>query len=200
MSGNTNISNYIFYLNYLAKKLEGFFEQQAPYICCKKGCAKCCRNGEYPFSKIEFDYIMVGFSQLPVDVQIKINEKVKKIKKAKEAAKDNTEFTYECPFLINNECSVYNYRGIICRSFGLMYVNSEGAPKIPFCTFEGLNYSNVIDLKTKIFSSEKFKKLGVEQEPLAYNTAYSFLTSKDIEKNFAIEFGEKKPLIDWFEV
>lgn len=195
MPVNTNISNYIFYMSYLNKKLEGFFENQSPYICCKKGCAKCCQNGEYPFSKIEFDYIMVGFLQLPVDVQEKIKEKIKKIKAAKTQEK---EFTYECPFLFNNECSVYNYRGIICRSFGLMSINDEGNSKIPFCAFEGLNYSNVIEPETKIISSEKYEKLGNVNEPLAFNVSYKFLTSENIEKNFRISFGEKRALIDWF--
>ena len=35
--------------------------------------------------------------------------------------KDEADFIYECPFLINNRCCVYSYRGIICRTFGLAY-------------------------------------------------------------------------------
>lgn len=191
MPENTNISNYMFYMAYLNKKLKNFFDAQAPYIKCRKGCAKCCQKGIYPFSKIEFDYLMVGFLQLPIDIQEKIMSKVKKIKEAKQEI-------YECPFLFNNACSVYEFRGIICRSFGLMSINNEGGlSKIPFCAFEGLNYSNVIDPETKIVSQEKFDKLGVKEEPLAYNVSYSFLTSSEIEKNFKIDFGEKKPLIDW---
>ena len=49
-----------------------------------------------------------------------------------------------------------------------------------------------------LIGQEKFDKLGVKEEPLAYNVSYSFLTSPEIEKNFEIEFGEKKPLISWF--
>lgn len=191
MPENTNISNYMFYLSYLNKKLDGFFKAQAPYIKCQKGCSKCCQNGIYPFSRIEFDYLMVGFLQLPIEIQQKITAKINKIKKAKSEI-------YECPFLINNACSVYDFRGIICRSFGLMAINNEGgSAKIPFCAFSGLNYSNVVDFDTKIISQEKFDKLGVKEEPLAYNVSYQFLTSKEIEKNFEINFGEKKPLIDW---
>lgn len=198
MTENTNISNYIFYLSYLNRKLCRFFKQQSPYICCKKGCAKCCKNGTFVMSKIEFDYLMVGFLQLPIDTQ----EKIKiKIQKAKEAKLQNGEnFVCDCPFLINNECSVYNYRSILCRSLGLMSINNDGgATKIPFCAYEGLNYSSVIDTKTQTISQEKFDKLGIAEEPLAYNISYPFLTSKEIENNFEINFGDKKPLIDWFE-
>ena len=326
----TRLADYLLYLAYLTKKLDGFFEKQSPYIFCKKGCSKCCENGEYPFSRLEYDFIMIGFSKLAPEVREEILKKVKRIKAAKQqssqAAKSEEQraggqegkplivesgklkveslsshapspdgericgrtersesglrkdgaycgeatnaelleqransrqgwdgvistvnneilqaqqtdknlstvqpfnpstntpphpnplpqgegachdtpqidknFTYECPFLINHECSVYEFRGIICRSFGLMSINPEGLSKIPFCAFEGLNYSNVVEPDTKIISTEKYKKLGENiPEPLAYNVGYKFLTSKDIEENFKIDFGEKKALIDWF--
>ena len=196
MQENTKIADYLLYIAYLNKKLDGFFERQAPYIFCKKGCAKCCQNGEYPFSRTEFNFIMIGFSKLPKETQDEIPQKVKNIKEEKQ--KFEKGYTYECPFLINNECSVYDFRGIICRSFGLMSINPNGLSKIPFCAFEGLNYSNVVDPDTKIISTEKYKKLGNVEEPLAFNTSYEFLTNKDIESNFKINFGEKKALIDWF--
>ena len=191
MQENTKIADYLLYIAYLTNKLDRFFKEQSPYIFCKKGCSKCCQNGEYPFSKAEFNFIMIGFSKLPKETQNEILRKVELIKK-------NRTKTYECPFLINNECSVYDFRGIICRSFGLMSINPDGLSKIPFCAFEGLNYSNVVEPKTKIISSEKYKKLGNVPEPLAYNVSYDFLTSKNIEENFHINFGNKKALIDWF--
>ena len=80
-----------------------------------------------------------------------------------------------------------------------MSINPKGLSKIPFCAFEGLNYSNVIEPETKIVSLEKYKKLGDNlPEPLAYNVGYEFLTSKNIEENFKLNFGDKKALIDWF--
>ena len=180
------------------KKLNKFFENQYPYIYCKKGCAKCCQNGEYPFSAIEFDFLMIGFSRLPEELQEKVLSKIKYIKKEKQKQK-NGKFIYECPFLFNNECCVYEYRGIICRSFGLIAINNQGDSKIPFCAFEGLNYSNVLDVDTKIISLEKYEKLGNIPQPLAFNVRYDFLTSKSIADNFKIDFGDKKPLIDWFK-
>ena len=191
MQENTKIADYLLYIAYLTNKLDRFFKEQSPYIFCKKGCSKCCQNGEYPFSKAEFNFIMIGFSKLPQETQNKILKKVELIKK-------NKTKTYECPFLINNECSVYDFRGIICRSFGLMSINPNGLSKIPFCAFERLNYSNVIEPETKVISSEKYRQLGDVPEPLAYNVSYDFLTSKNIEENFHINFGEKKALIDWF--
>lgn len=197
MNNGTKIADYILYMAYLNKKLGKFFDDQKPYISCKRGCSKCCENGEYPFSELEHEFLMIGFSKLKPDIQKKIVNKISEIKRAKENS--DGVFTYECPFLINHECSVYDFRGIICRSFGLMSINPNGKTKIPFCAFENLNYSNVVDEETKIISLKKYQKLGKDvPEPLAYNVSYGFLTSENIEKSFHLNFGEKKSLIEWF--
>ena len=78
MPENTKLSNYLFYMGYLNRKLEGFFENQSPYIFCKNGCSKCCQNGEYPFSKAEFDYLMVGFYNCQLIFKKKLKLKLRK--------------------------------------------------------------------------------------------------------------------------
>lgn len=192
------LNNYIKYLEILNHKLNKFFDQQKPYICCQKGCAKCCQNGEYPFSEVEFYLLKFGFAKLPPEVQRKIADNIAQIKACK-AQSDEKLFTYQCPFLINNECSVYLYRGIICRTFGLMSVGyGKNKPKIPFCAHEGLNYSKVLNKETNVISSDLYKKLNIDVEPVAFNIDYEFLTSETIEEACEFKFGEKKALIDWF--
>lgn len=193
------IENYIKYLDFINKKLDCFFKAQSPYIFCKKGCTKCCEDGEYPFSKIEIDYILQGFSKLPKKTQKIILENVNKVKSEKQKCK-KIPFMYKCPFLIKNKCSVYEYRGLICRTFGLIAIPNKinNKPQIPFCAYYNLNYSNVIEKETGIISTEKFKKLNIIQVPLAYNVSYKFLTDKDFEELYNFKFGDKKALIDWF--
>lgn len=190
------LNNYIKYLELLNHKLNKFFEQQKPYIFCQKGCAKCCQNGEYPFTEIEFQLLKLGFAKLPQDLQQKISDNISAIK-AQKAKSNEKVFVYECPFLINNECSVYLYRGIICRTFGLMSAIEGNRPKIPFCSREGLNYSNVLNKENDVISSELYKKLNLDVEPVAYNIDYEFLTSENIERIYGFKFGDKKALIDW---
>ena len=191
-----NLYNYIAYIEYLNQKLGDFFREQQPYICCKKGCAKCCKQGTYPFSQLEFRYLMFGFNRLAPETKNIIRNKILNIIEEK-ITFEGEKFMYECPFLINNSCSVYEFRGIICRLFGLMYFEeNKEASSIPFCAFEGLNYANVIDTTTKTISAEKFKNSGLEQEPLAYNVSYKFLTNENHQNEYGIEFGERKQLID----
>lgn len=190
------MENYITYLKFLEAKLEKFFDKQKPYIFCQKGCGMCCRNAQFPYSKMEMDYLMLGAWKLDRETKKIVAQNVKKIINEKAKFKGET-FKYDCPFLIDNVCCVYEYRGIVCRTFGLLYIGKDSRVKIPFCCFEGFNYSNVIDENRKI-SSEKVKKLGLEEIPSAYNVSYEFLTDADFEKMFKFEFGDKKPLIEWF--
>ena len=193
------IQNYLAYLMFLDNKLTRFFNIQKPYVFCKPGCSKCCENAQYPYSQIEFEYIKIGFNLLPYNIKNIIKNNVEETLKLKRKNKGE-EFSYICPFLINNMCSVYNYRGIICRTFGLMNVDVDGdGSNIPFCAYEGLNYSNVFDREKRIISKDMYKKLAVKEEPMAFNIRYEFLTEPALAKGFGFEFGTIKPLIDWFE-
>lgn len=191
------LENYVLYLKFLELKLAKFFESQKPYIFCKKGCSKCCQNAEFPYSSIEVEYLIYGFSQLENSVKKSILKNINDLNEQKNNF-TGEKFLYACPFLINNSCSLYEYRGIICRTFGLIYTGKDGAAKIPFCSFEGLNYSNVIEPKTQKISAKKVKELGFKDDPLSFNISYKFLTDACFEEQFNFKFGEKKALIDWF--
>ncbi|MBO6271872.1 YkgJ family cysteine cluster protein [bacterium] len=190
-------TNYLKFLDYLMGNLNKYFTLQAPYIKCAKGCAKCCSNGDYPFSEMEIKLLQIGFDKLDEDTKNIILKKIDSIKKEKANFKGEGSFTYACPFLINNICSVYDYRGIICRTFGLIYIK-EGSDKmqIPFCAYDGLNYSNVLDKERGILSEEKMKALGLTEEPKAYNIHYNFVTSKRVGEAFNFDYGRRGSLID----
>lgn len=192
------LKRYENYLAFLMPKIEKFFDEQKPYIFCKKGCAKCCKNAEFPFSALEISYLFEGIDKLDKETQYKITEKFKKTNADKDNFKGE-KFLYDCPFLIDDVCTVYNYRGLVCRTFGLIAKNTNDDALLPFCYTENLNYSNVVDFKLNMISQEKCDELGYENEPQGYNISYEFLTSEEIEKTFGIDFGEKKPLIEWFD-
>ena len=190
--------NYEKYLKFVQEKLNKFFEAQSPYISCKKGCAFCCKNAQFPYSEMEFNYLVYGSLMIDKELQAKIEANIDRILKDKQQFNGDV-FRYDCPFLIDNSCSVYDYRGIVCRSFGLIELGENNKVKIPFCHEKGLNYANVVDEEKQIISEEKYKALNEEKEPLSYNISYKFLTNENIEKTFGLKFGDKKSLIDWFE-
>jgi len=195
------IEKYENYLEIIGASLQKFFTQQKPYIFCKEGCSICCETGEYPFSELEYNYAMIGYNQLSEEMKKNIQEKVDEIKKTKEISTEK-KFMHECPFLIEKKCSIYKYRGVICRSYGLVSYatdkNGETKYNMPCCCMDGLNYNNVYDEESKTFSSKKWEETGIEVEPVSHNVGLNFLLNNNVTQDLELKFGEQKALIDWF--
>ncbi len=197
------LNNYLLYLGFITNKIQKYFDEQKDYIKCSKGCAKCCEHAQFPYSEIEFKLIFEGLKSLEPEEHKTVVDNINQIIKDRaEFLKSPSKepFRYKCPFLINNECSVYYYRGLVCRTFGLMTFipDSPKTPRIPFCAYEGLNFSEVLDKKQNNISDEKFSQLGYKEEPKAYNIDYSTLINEEIANGFGFRFGNIKPLIEWF--
>ena len=192
-----NLQNYQNYLSFIDKTLSKFFVSQHEYIKCKKGCALCCKNAQFPFSFIEFSFLLSGFYNLDKSTKNIIESNITNIIHLKKFS-NSEKFLYDCPLLIDNACSLYNYRGIVCRTFGLPCNDKSNIhnTKVPFCYKFGLNYAQVIDNET--ISLEKFQNSGLKSQPLGFNLQYDFLTGPAFEKQFNFKFGNKLPLIDWF--
>ena len=201
---NSKLGNYVLFLSFIQKKINEHFENQKDYIFCKEGCSKCCKKAQFPYTEIEFRLLMQGVLNLEQSLQQEIMAKVKKVLQAKKEHMEKTpdeKFRYDCPLLINDSCSVYGCRGIICRCFGLMTFEpgSKKNSEIPFCAYENLNYSNVLDTETDTISEKKYKQANIKEEPKAFNASYLSFVDDEFAKGFDFEFGEIKPLINWFE-
>lgn len=197
------IERYKKYLEITGSYLNKYFEQQKPYIYCKESCSLCCECGEYPFTKLEMQYLMSGFLKLNEKTKNIIRQKIFELKeKQQKTIKKGKKFLYECPFLIDKKCSVYEYRGLICRNHGLMTILINSGRKetfqIPYCANNGLNYSIVYDKKRKTISKKLWKKSGIKQEPLSYNVGLDYLLDNEFTKELNLNFGTQLSLIDWF--
>ena len=175
------LKRYEQFLKQLDERLDEYFQSQCEFIKCKPGCSLCCEVGEYPFSRLEAEYLMQGFIKLPKDVKQKIRYEIKALKQA------NPKM-YKCPFLIDKKCSVYQYRGIICRVHGLAWLDDEQI-RLPYCVNKGLNYSKVFDRETgEVFLQNPVKEhLRID----------SILRSEQAQK-YELECGEIRPLVKWF--
>lgn len=197
------IEKYEKYLKIAGSYIDKYFEQQKPYIHCKKGCSLCCECGEYPFTRLEMEYLMSEFLKLDEKTKNIIRKKITDLKKEKQKAiKKNEKFLYQCPFLIDKKCSIYSHRGLICRNHGLMtmLINSKQKEtfQIPYCANNGLNYSIVYDKKRGTISKKLWEKSGIEQEPLSYNVGLDYLLNNEFTKELELDFGDQLALIDWF--
>lgn len=187
------------YLNTIDVVLKRYFEDQKEYIFCKKGCSHCCEIGHYPYTDLEFKYLLLGFFRIPMKEQQKVIKRIQDLKKEYQECENKKKFEHRCPFLDDEGvCTVYEYRGMICRTFGLITMLDDGGCVIPFCQELGLNYSNVYDPINKKIDMEKVKKLGFKNIPYPRKTSLKTIMSPEMfEGDSPIDFGERKALIEW---
>lgn len=161
--------DYSIFIKELDKKLDKYFENQAEFVCCKKGCSHCCEKGDYPLSELELKFLMQGYVNIDFETKLLVQKNINNIEKGG-----------ACPFLINSECAIYNYRPIICRVHGLAYLIKNNIVKTPYCANLGLNYSKV------------YKDGEIYINPINEN-----LDSINLLKEF--NFGEIRNLYDWIK-
>lgn len=184
------LGRYEKFLKEFDEVLKCLLESQKRYLKCKKGCSKCCEKGEYPFSQIEFAYLTQGYINLPDKTKILVQQNIRNLKMDKKEFKGE-RFEHKCPFLINGECSVYEYRGIICRTFGLCYYDDiNGYVRLPDCVHYGLNYSDFYD--------DKNHTLNIQDVPRV-NLRIDRVLNSQLADKYNLECGEIRPKMDWFE-
>ncbi|MBD5401499.1 hypothetical protein HDR58_01680 [bacterium] len=178
------------FLKEFDKNIAALFENQKQYIKCKKGCSKCCEKGEYPFSQLEFAYLTKGFINLSENRKILVQQNIRNLVMDKKEF-NGERFEHKCPFLINNECSVYQYRGLICRTYGICYYDDENKyVRLPDCVYNGLNYSEQYDKESK--------SLNIEDVPNV-NLRIDKIFESDLAKSYELNYGEIRPMLEWLE-
>lgn len=188
-----NIKTYEKFLDSVSGDIDKIFEYQKEYLCCKKGCSYCCKRGDYPISEIEFNYIMIGFDKLDDLTKDIIKQNIEKIK-----SETDTD-SYICPFLINNNCSIYNYRPIVCRTFGVLTEDANGNPAFPFCTTLGLNFSKIYDKEKQHLSAELVAKNNCMTFPKIFRLNNKVVMNLPLAKQLNINFGSTGKMIDFFK-
>lgn len=184
------LNNYEKFLEEIDLKIGQLFENHKQYIKCKKGCSLCCKQGEFPYSQLEFTYLTQGYLSLSNDKKIIIQNNIKNLLEQRKNF-NGERFEHDCPFLINDECSVYKYRGIICRTFGICYYDDiKKYVRLPGCVHYGLNYSEYYDKESKTLDIVDIPKSNLRIDVI--------LNSKDAKK-YGLESGEIRPMIDWIK-
>ncbi len=108
---------YVDALGTLQRQTEQLQAQYADQMQCRRGCAGCCRDG-FTIREIEALYLLEGFNALPEETQQLICQ--------------NLESPSEkCPLLVDEACSLYRNRPVLCRAYGLMIQLKETISTCP---------------------------------------------------------------------
>jgi len=101
---------------------------------CREGCSSCCHNISFLVSPVEIENIIDSLNKIKDDDKQIIGTKIESLQtKFKEYSKDRVttnsneymaslrerqrNIVYDCPFLIDDRCSIYNSRPVICRVY-----------------------------------------------------------------------------------
>lgn len=141
------LKEYLDLRNEVDERCKDLWKMHSGEMQCESGCASCCQS---------FRILPVEYYSIKGAIENK-NPEV------------NTDATdKECRFLVDNKCSIYEHRPVICRTHGYPFsrLNEEvEAYEVSFCplnfkdyNFENFNYDNLFpedEYNSKLFVLNK---------------------------------------------
>ncbi len=104
-------------------------ERYKSHLQCGAGCSGCCHHHLSVFA-VEAAVLTDAIQALPQATQERIQQQAQEVK-----VLEVRDERVACPLLVDNLCSVYESRPLICRTQGLplLYEADDGAQEIDFC-------------------------------------------------------------------
>jgi len=181
-----NLENLLFRINAAYDEIDNSLKEfkNISGISCPPGCGNCCEYPRIEASILEF---------LPLAKFLWDTDKALKIYQQIEAHKTT------CIFYKNNienpdkwRCSVYKYRGYICRMFGFMLIRDKN-DKLKFNTCNTIrrDYTNNIELLELNNYPRRYLPVTPDTSYKFYNIAPE-LSYKKYPINQAIKFAIEK--------
>lgn len=118
-----------------------------PHLQCKLGCSFCCMD--YSVFPLEFHAIRERLQTREVSIHEEAGEE-------------------ECIFLVNNACTIYAFRPMICRTHGLplLYMNDTGDWELSACEL------NFTDFEEEFHSGNTFPQDRYNSSLFMLNKAF----------------------------
>ena len=135
-----NLANYISLLSRVDQLCREINEKFAEQIACRAGCSACCRH--LTLFPVEAANLVKAVESLPAEIRSLL------------AGRIQWSESGSCPLLLDDCCTVYDNRPVICRTHGLpLLAEVEGRRSVDCCPenfrdAESLPGSAVINLET----------------------------------------------------
>ncbi len=154
------------------------------HLECRPGCHSCCRHDLTVF-EVEAASIRSGFKELPGAQRVHILNQAEAVHLRKAEGRPVV-----CPFLVQNCCSIYPLRPIICRTQGLplLCTDEEGEDVVDFCPVnfstpgavaeldpEHLIRLDILNLKLVATNLAYCRRCGIPDAESGYRTPISDL-------------------------
>lgn len=116
------------------------------HLNCHAGCSGCCQHHLSVFA-VEAAAIRQAINSLPQETQDRVHQQAIAINEQESRGE-----RVACPLLVDNKCSIYEQRPLICRTQGLPLLiqsedeTEEGAGEVDFCPLNFTTPEAVNDL------------------------------------------------------
>jgi uncharacterized protein len=151
-------------------------ERYRAHLQCQSGCSGCCQHHLSVFP-VEAANIKSAIQYLPQIFQERIHQQAISIVKHK---------TEICPLLVDDKCSVYDSRPIICRTQGLplLFEAVDGNQEVDFCplNFTDENAADALEENQLVPLDALNMKLSIAN--------LEFCQAHEIEPNQRIKIGD----------
>ena len=116
------------------------------HLVCRAGCAGCCRHHLSVFA-VEAEGARAAIESLPIQIRDRVEEQAHEVIKC-EAQGEFVDGPLHCPLLIDNRCSIYESRPLICRTQGLplLMEAEDGEQEVDFCPLNFTTAGAIDDL------------------------------------------------------
>lgn len=124
--GVTAYPQFLTHINDLSERLHTHY---ARHLVCRAGCSGCCHHHLSVF-KVEADAVAEAIIALPDEIQQRVTQQAQQV-----AADEAEGLAVACPLLVDDRCSIYAARPVICRTQGLplLFTAEDGASEVDFC-------------------------------------------------------------------
>ncbi len=133
--------------------------EQGKNLACKEGCAYCCSQ-LVPITPAEAMGIRLTFNKFLPKV-----ERERLLPQLNEHAGNNEWKDGQCPFLVDNSCSIYTFRPIACRRYAVFNkACSSMEDIINVADDEGLNPDRAALYAALAHTSPIYESLGMTEK------------------------------------
>src|SRR5262249_40745338 len=114
----------------------------ARHLACRAGCSGCCHHHLSVFN-VEAAAVREAIEALPEETRAVIERPAREV-----IARESNHEPVACPLLMNDRCSIYESRPLICRTQGLpLLIEAEdGEAEVDFCPLNFTSPDAVDDL------------------------------------------------------
>src|SRR5262245_41766590 len=122
----SSYKEFIEQVDRLAAKLQARY---STHLVCRAGCSGCCHHHLSVFA-VEAEAARAAIEALPAPIRDRVEGQAREVIK-----REAQGVPAPCPLLVDDRCSIYQSRPLICRTQGLplLMETEDGGQEVDFC-------------------------------------------------------------------